>query len=149
MENVAQPLQLLWQIKRSLERGRSCKDGILCYIKVSQVRSDDLWHQEISEWLWRLQQGLPLAEILHRQKSSQRKILLSVLERGLRGEAIYSFLSQIEQEFVEGAEKEIEQSLTKLPFKIMIPLLLLLFPAFLLLLFGPLLQNFLQSINSQ
>lgn len=79
--------------------------------------------------------------------SLYRRSLLQILERGLRGEAVYSVLLQLETELVEACQEEISNKVARLPFILLIPLLLFQFPAFLMLLFGPLLQNFFHSLG--
>ena len=143
MESVAPPLSLLLMVKRSLEKGQPAKMGVLHYLK----KEEGPFPQLVSKWLAHLQQGQATHELLRSEESMHRRVLLQLLERGMRGEAIYTPLSQLEDEIIEACNHELAQKLAKLPFLLLIPLLLLQFPAFLMLLFGPLIQNFFHSLG--
>jgi hypothetical protein len=143
MECVAPPLALLLAVKRSLEKGQPTKSGILNYLK----KEAGDFPQFVSKWLAHLQQGQSTHELLRQNISLHRRVLLQLLERGLRGESIYNPLCQLEVEIIEACEHELSQKLARLPLLLLIPLLLFQFPAFLLLLFGPLLQNFFHSLG--
>jgi hypothetical protein len=103
--------------------------------------------KDVSKWISLCDQGLDTTQALQKQRSRYRRSLLELLERGLRGESIYVYLCQLEQETIEACQDEISRKLSKLPFLLLGPLLLMQFPAFLLLLFGPLLQNFFHSLG--
>lgn len=143
MEGVAPPLALLLKVRRAVEKGESVRSGVLSYVKNSQ----DDFVPIVAQWLALLQQGQETKECLNRVSSNYRRILLQVLERGLRGEAIYNVLLQLEIELVEACQEEITNKVARLPFLLLIPLLVFQFPAFLMLLFGPLLQNFFHSLG--
>jgi hypothetical protein len=145
MESMNPALQLLMTVKRSLERGQSVKIGIQEYLRISQ----DSFTREVSKWFSLWQQGLPTEEIIQRQISAYRRVLLMTLERGLRGEPIYSYLIGLEEELIKACEMSISQSLGKLPFVLLVPLLLFQLPAFLALLFGPLLNQFFQVMGAK
>ncbi|MEN0059151.1 MAG: hypothetical protein AAGB31_09985, partial [Bdellovibrio sp.] len=56
-------------------------------------------------------------------------------------------LNRLEEEIIEACREEMAERLAQLPFILLVPLLLFQFPAFLLLLFGPLLNNFFHSLG--
>ncbi|UXR65834.1 hypothetical protein EZJ49_06175 [Bdellovibrio bacteriovorus] len=143
MEGVAPPLKLLLDVKRAVERGQSVRQGVLTYLKNEK---DDL-APVVAQWLALLQQGQDTKACLMQLSSLYRRSLLQILERGLRGEAVYNVLLQLEIELVEACQEEISNKVARLPFILLIPLLLFQFPAFLMLLFGPLLQNFFHSLG--
>lgn len=143
MEGVAPPLELLMRVKRSVEKGQSVKQGIFHYIK----HSDGEFALAVTHWLGLLQQGQDPQSYLQTVSSLYRRTLLQVLERGLRGEPIHAVLLRMEEEMVEACQEELANRIAQLPFLMLIPLLLFQFPAFLLLLFGPLVQNFFHSLG--
>lgn len=145
MEGLAPPLELLMSVKRAIEKGLSVKVGIVDYLK----RSNGEFAVVVTRWFGLLQQGQDPQACRQVLSSIHRRTLLLVLERGLRGEPIYSMLLQLEEEMIEACHEEITNKIAKLPFLLLIPLLLFQFPAFLLLLFGPLLQNFFPSFGGQ
>lgn len=143
MDHIAPSLQLITYVKRSIEIGSSARSGILSFIRVER----SLFAKDVSKWISLYDQGLETTQILQKQRSQYRRSLFELLERGLRGESIYVYLSQLEQETIDACQDEISRKLSKLPFLLLGPLLLMQFPAFLLLLFGPLLQNFFHSLG--
>lgn len=143
MVHIAPPLQLISAVKRAIEAGQSARSGVLAYVYLDQSS----FSKDVSKWLAHLDQGVSTTRLLQKQSSQYRKSLLALLERGIRGESIYTFLCQLEQETIEACQDEINRKLSKLPFILLGPLLLLQFPAFLLLLFGPLLDNFFHSLG--
>jgi hypothetical protein len=144
MESVAPPLLLLVSVKRSVEKGESVKQGILNYVRKESGEFPNL----VTQWLSILQQGQDSKACLQRCSSLYRRSLLQVLERGLRGEPVYNLLNQMEEEIISACNDEISTRIARLPFQMMVPLLLFQFPAFLALLFGPLLKNFFHSLGS-
>lgn len=145
MENIAPPLALLLNVKRSLEKGQPVKQGILCYIR----RHDGDFPSLVTQWLGLIHQGKETRDLIISIRSFHRRVLLQILERGLRGEPTYNILLQLENELVEACQDELSDRIARLPFILLVPLLLFQFPAFLLLLFGPLLQNFFHSLGGQ
>jgi hypothetical protein len=143
MEGVAPPLSLLLCVKRSLEKGQPTKTGVLNYLK----RYQGEYPEQVGRWLALLQQGKDTHGLIKEISSPHRQVILQLLERGLRGEAIYNVVVSLEDELIEACQEEISTKLARLPFLLLIPLLLFQFPAFLLLLFGPLLQNFFHSLG--
>lgn len=142
MEAIAPPLKLVLILRRSLEKNQSLRQGLQNYLR----RHRDDYAVDVSRWYSLLQQGQDTQETLGKL-SPHRRVLLQTLERGLRGESIYPLLCQLEGEIIEAAQDEIAVKLARLPMLLLIPLLLLQFPAILMLLFGPLLQNFFHSLG--
>ncbi len=144
MENIAPPLKLLLSVKRQIEKNQPVRIGVLLYL---QTETSD-FSVSVAQWYSLFQQGKSTHTVLKLMTSMYRRVLLQVLERGLRGESVYQLLCQLENEITEACHDEISNKLAKLPFILLIPLLLMQFPAILMLLFGPLLQNFFHSFGS-
>ncbi len=144
MENINPALALLLAVRRNLEKGQSVKSGIHHYLKANT----DVFAREVTTWYGLCQQGLPTDELLARQISPYRRTLLITLERGLRGEPIYTYLITLEEEIIGACEVSLAETLGRLPFILLIPLLLFQLPAFLALLFGPLLRQFFEALGS-
>lgn len=145
MENIAPPLALLLRVKRSLEKGQPVRQGVLNYIR----QGGDEFAGVVTQWLGLIHQGKETRDLVQSIPSLHRRVLLQILERGLCGEPVYNTLLQLENEFVEACQDELSDRIARLPFILLIPLLLFQFPAFLMLLFGPLLQNFFHSLGGQ
>ncbi len=144
MESMNPALLLLLIVKRHLERGQSTKIGITEYLRSEET----LFRDEVSRWFNLWQQGLSTESVLQNQSSIYRNILLQTLERGLKGEPIYGFLGELETEIIKACEHSLSQSLGRLPFILLVPLLLFQLPAFMILLFGPILSRFLEAMGA-
>ena len=141
MANLAPPLSLLLQVRQSLENGQSCQSGVRKYLG---SHPDDDFFPIVLQWFSLAEQGLSTSKIKSHLRSPYRFTLLTLLENGISGKPILKPLRSFESELVEACKLEIESDLTALPFKILIPLLLFQFPAFLLLLLGPLFIQFMK-----
>jgi hypothetical protein len=58
---------------------------------------------------------------------------------------ILAHLIELENEVVRSCESELEEQIQKLPIKLMLPVLFLMFPAYLILLLGPILLSILSQ----
>lgn len=143
MESIAPPLVLLAAVKRAMEKGQPVRQGIQGYLKTNEGD----FAKMVTRWWALLQQGQETIFLLRELQSLHRQVLLQLLERGLAGESIYNALLQLESELIEACQDELANKIARLPFLLLVPLLLFQFPAFLLLLFGPLLQNFFHSLG--
>lgn len=135
MENIAPPLVLLWEVKRSLEKGQGISVGIKNYLK--RVTTGFFRHQ-VETW-WAAQNN---SLILYDKSllSHKRRYLLEVLEAGLKGHGILQALYGLESELILSCEDEIQNHISRLPLLALIPLMFLIFPALMLLLIVPLLK---------
>ena len=141
MESLNPVLKLVWQVKKSIEKGSSVRAGIKNFLQ----NETDPWKQTITAWQMRLDQGQSVAEIVQNQKSPYRKQILLILEKGLKGEAILPVLTQLEKETQEKVEMDLEEYTTKVPYMLLVPLCLFLFPACLILMLGPFILQLMQS----
>ena len=138
MENLAPPLELLMEVRFQIEKGNPVKKGILSYIE--QDRKDP-WRQYLLIWLKEIEQSRKF-EINSKKISLQRKHCLIILGRGIVGESIHAQLCSLEEELFRAATAEVEEYISILPIKSLIPLLFFQFPALLMLILGPLLSSF-------
>lgn len=143
MEGVSPTLQFLMVVKRCLERGESIRVGLQYYWKNHQNEIS----LQTQRWFMAYEQGGDWQKVISEIKSPQRRGLLMLLTKGISGQAIYTQLIQLEDEIVQITQEELDQHIAKLPFKVLLPLMLLQFPAFLVLLFGPILAEFLTSMR--
>lgn len=137
METIASPIHFITHITKSIETSQSIENAIRQYL---QVENNDICPQ-IFEFYQRWQtKCLTHLEFIP-EGQYYRKALFEVLWMGLDGKSIYPVLKLLEEEMVKACEEEIHTQASKLPFLLLLPLLLLQTPAFLLLLFGPILQQ--------
>jgi hypothetical protein len=143
MEGLAPPLELLLRSREALDRGLSVKAGIKIFVEKS--KSD--FSIEVAQWFQLLESGRDGMLFLERIPSPYRRQLLEILERGLQREPIAHLLNQFEGELIEACEDEIQKTLAYLPYKMMIPLLIFMLPAFFLLLVGPVVSQFFEYMK--
>lgn len=135
MENITPTLVLLWDVKRSLEKGYSVSNGIKFFI------ARDLQH-DFSHFVadWFRHQQLQKDRLNTHHLRASRRHLLSLLELGLNGQSILESLKSYEAEVIIGCEDEVQNHIAKLPLLLMIPLMGLIFPALMMLLIIPALK---------
>ena len=143
MEGLSPGLNLLLRCRRAVDQGRPLSLAIKNFLQ----NETGEFPQQVFKWLSLFEQGQKTDPILNQIKSSYRRQLLEVLERGLKREPIGNILVLLETEIHEACEEEIEKKLTDLPYQVMLPLLLFQFPAFLLLLLGPFLLQLIENMN--
>jgi len=144
VENIAPPLEMLLSVRWSLEKGDSVRAAILTYI---DEISDSRWKEDVLLW-WSLCNMRGDTQSAHqRQKSLYRRTLLQTLEQGLAGASIYQQICQLEEETCQACEDEIERYSALLSIRALIPLLFFQFPAFFVLLLGPLLATVLEAAS--
>ncbi|HPI39162.1 MAG TPA: hypothetical protein PLJ21_00050 [Pseudobdellovibrionaceae bacterium] len=137
MEGLAPPLKLLLEVKRALEAGETVRNGVSQYLE----KQEDSFSILVQQWLNYNSQNLSTEKLLSKEASIYRVQLLYLLEEGLLGKSIYKKINEFEQEIEAACEREIQDHLDSLHFKVLLPILFFQFPAFLLLLFGPLLNH--------
>lgn len=135
MDDLNPCLALISEVRRSLESGESARLALRRY-----AEGRDPFARQCGRWLLLQEKGGDPDLVLKEMSSSQRRSLMKLLERGLRGEAISGALKDFEGEIIDACRGDMDRHLALLPFKLMIPLLLMIFPALMLLLFGPLLD---------
>lgn len=135
MENLSPSLILLWDVRRSVENGRSVGQGV----KVFLARElEDAFSGLIESW-WKAQ-GRSNVRWKLEVHGSHRRMLIELLEAGLRGQSISQPLRSLELEMVQSCEDEIAAHVASLPLLLMFPLLGLIFPSMLVLLLVPILK---------
>lgn len=141
MDALAPPLKALLYLKLKIQTGTSTRESIREYVK--EQNSCD-FAKRLSLWLFQKESSQEVSYIgLHKP---YRKMLIEVLDRGLDGEQILKSLDSLEEEMIRACEEDVENQIQKIPFIILIPLLLLQVPALLLLGIGPLVLQLLKML---
>ncbi len=141
MESLNPCLKLIWQVKKSIENGNSVNLGIKKYLE----SETGVWHEAVQCWFVGVKQGADVDWVVSGQQSPYRRMLLKVLERGLKGEAILTKLAQLEEEVQEKVEMDLEEYAQRVPYMLLMPLALFFFPACLFLMLGPFVLQLMQS----
>lgn len=135
MENLTPPLVLLWDVRRSLEKGQSVGAGVKAFLKRP---SKSEFQQQIEIW-WAAQSNSQIS-YNNSGMNHRRQFLVEILESGLRGHAILQNLQGLEDEIILSCEDEIQNHVALLPLLSLAPLMLLVFPAMMILLISPLME---------
>jgi hypothetical protein len=135
MEDLGPPLLLtIRELRWLLSAGHSMREALRLHLHDTQ----NVFTRRLREW-WTLRVQDRRSD--WQPKSHFQQSFIDVLERGLAGQPTLDVLCALEDEVEKAAQRELDLHLASLPFKVLIPLLLFLFPAFLILLLGPLLRD--------
>lgn len=143
MVGLAPPLKAVLEIRLQMENGVSVSQAVRKY---SQRNLDEPFAKNLGLWLFAKETGKNREE--QNFNTFYRRRLVELLDGGLKGEPILEALCDLEEDLIFAANEDLEQHLQKLPFVSLIPLLLFEFPAFFLLLTGPLLLNLLFALQN-
>lgn len=141
MENISPTLLLLMEVRAALECGTSVRTGIKQFLSSNETSINDL----VAKWILYIDQNQDTTQLL-RSSSSCRRTLFTILEKGLNGVPILPFLVELEIEVLKSCESELQDRVNKLPFKLMLPVFFLMFPAYLILLLGPFIETLLSNL---
>lgn len=149
MEDLAPPLELLLIVKSSIEKGKSIQDGIKRYLgtQSGHTFAKQSFVMTTRQWFLLIERQRGTHEVTAGVRSIYRRQVLQLLEKGIKKEPIYNQILILEHEIYQACEREIQEKLIKLPYLVMIPVLFFQFPALLTVIFGPLLQNFIESLR--
>lgn len=123
----------------------SCGVGVLEALRRVRATPSD-FSTKFQSWLIAKSNGLEFATTQRFSISIQR-IFIEVLERGLAGQPILSRLDELEIEMKMRLIEEIELHTSKMPILLTLPLVGLIFPSFMLLLAGPILNQLMESLK--
>jgi hypothetical protein len=142
MENLSFLLKLCLHVRVSLEGGEALRVSLFRFAEMK----NSLLHLKLKEWLSHFDQtgGECCAEKLFSNPHTQ--VFLEILSQGLAGHSIFDRVKAMEEEIVETCKDEFQRELDKLPYVLMVPLLLFMFPAYMMLLLGPILKLFLKEL---
>ncbi len=137
MENITPSLLLLWDVKRTLEKGQSVAQGLRHFI-ARDLQND--YSAFVKRWY--LHQQTEKQALSTQHLNPTRRHLLALLQHGLAGQSILEALKSYETELIISCEDEIQSHIAKLPLILLIPLMGLIFPALMMLLIWPALKMF-------
>jgi len=144
MEGLAPPLKCAIEIRTALQNGEPVRAGLMRYLEVA---GGDDFASDVRHFIFCWDQGQNWRAVIARIKSPHRRALLELVASGFSGQPILNHLSELQSEIEDSVDLEIREYMELLPVKMLIPLLLFQFPAFLILLFGPLLRRLIEEMN--
>ncbi|MEM7646627.1 MAG: type II secretion system F family protein [Pseudomonadota bacterium] len=142
MVHIAPSVAFVIQLKFMMGKGHSVADAVhsLC------ERGDDCFHRNIQTW-WAAYQSGQHGRWNHLFKTHHQKCLIEMIMIGLEGGPIYHHLESLQEDMEREFERQWKSYLESLPIRLSLPLLLLFFPAYVVLLFGPLVIQFFQEVS--
>lgn len=138
MESLAPPFKCLLEVRWNLENGHSVRSALHLYLR----KVEDKFSLKVADWLILRDQGRPHHELQRHFRTLHQRALIEVLHQGLSGLPILNRIHELESEMQKASEDQIQRHLARLPFIALIPVILIQFPAFLWVLFTPLLHQF-------
>ena len=145
MDDIAPPLKCILYIEKALSEGKSLQTGLKKYIASGKLSSnkEDFFY-EIQELLQTFLMDKSPSEL--KSKTIYRSALKDLLWSGLKGQSIYKELEGLKEEITRASYADIKTFIDSIALKSTIPLLCLQFPAFLMLLMGPVLTQILEFL---
>lgn len=132
-------LKLLGYIRLSLARGQSLKASISRYCTDNTGRLA----KQLAGLLISYQQNKTEYGLLD-TVSQERRLVLDIIWRGLKGETILKHLPQLEFELELKSHERLDHFLKTLPIKVLLVVILFHFPALLILSLIPILNQLLE-----
>ncbi|MBN8540603.1 MAG: hypothetical protein J0L82_09475 [Deltaproteobacteria bacterium] len=149
MDSINPVLECIWFVEEGIRRGDNVRDALLRWADRSSdyQRQGSRYHRDFRLQVLHLLRDMEgSSTVLRATLSPYRENLFQVLLAGFRGEAILADLISLKADVQNQLELDMKSHVETLPFRMLVPLLLFLFPAFLILLFGPITRSFLQSL---
>jgi hypothetical protein len=140
MEGLAPSQQFLFNVRLSLENGQSIRMAIQNELHIGSGS----FFYELQRWFTAEQQGNKSDPYV--STNIYRQSLFQTLSLGLSGHPIHQTLVDLESEWEAATKDDIERHLQRLPVLVLMPLLFLQFPAFMMLLLGPIFQELLARL---
>ncbi len=131
-------------LRREMNKGLGLRSALNEYFK----KNTQPFSNEVRLWLSLHDQGKNREGRWDQQSHMYVKALFVILEKGLRGHPIHAVLTQFEEELKNSYESAILEKINRLPFEMLVPLLVFMLPAYLLLLVGPLIEDLLSTLGS-
>lgn len=142
MEDLRFLLKLCLHVRVSMEGGESLRASIDRFSNFEHSKN----HFKLKEWLSHHEQSDGECRADQLFANNHIQIFLGIMADGLMGHSIFERLKSLEEELIEVCKDAFQRELDRLPYILMVPLLLFMFPAYLLLLLGPILNMFLNQL---
>jgi hypothetical protein len=137
------PLAAVRELRWRIAGGHSMNEALRLYLDDATTE----FAHDLREWRAHTAQGHAPAARARGFTTPWRRALLELIERGCNGQPTLEQLATLEEEMETAAQAELDAHLGTLPFKVLVPLLLFQFPAYLLLLLGPILRELAQKMG--
>lgn len=157
MVGLSPVLRCLLSVEDGISRGDATRSAILAWLeeenrknggKRSSAGDERRFQCDVLDFL-RQSESLDLdsSSIALRSTTIYRQSLFTIFESGLKGNSILPRLKELRAEIEMQLELDMKAHVESLPLKMLLPLLLAMFPAFLILLLGPITQSFMEALK--
>ncbi len=147
MDDLAPPLIVCMNLRLHLENGAAVIVGMKKVLRSYRIELGPEFTSDLLSVLAHFEKGLTVNLSTLRSTSLYRRALLELVASGLKGVPIANSLRELEIEVTRACENELEAFISALPMKTMLSLMLIQFPAFLILVFGPILTEMLRGFG--
>lgn len=144
METLASPYSFALFLHSNLSSGTSLRSSLHAFVQINRGK----FSRQLNQWYLQGAEADRITSFPELCKNPYRLGLMYLVCSGLKGQSIHQPLQALTEEMHEASLGELEEDLRKLPIKMMLPLLLFQFPAFLVLLFGPIMTDLLEKLGS-
>jgi hypothetical protein len=142
MDFLAPSYHILLQLRHHLRCGRSVSESL----NLSRNFEPSDFQKRLQRWIAAKERGATPRTADHFGTPLQQ-IFIETLNRGLAGEPILQRLDEIEEEMRLTMIDTLGKHLQRLPILLLLPLTALIFPGFMLLILGPLLNELTRSLQ--
>lgn len=142
MEFLSPTFRSMVSIRQSVEAGRSLRESIQKIV----AKPDGPFDRKLLYWWISIEQGLQ-PDLNRSFNNIVQRHCAEALSKGLKGEAFLERLKALEEEMQSQMQDTLERHLQRLPVILLLPLLCMIFPSFMILILGPLVQNLLGSLK--
>lgn len=143
MELLAPSYNFLSELIMSIESGSSTKKFTMDFIKETNTG----WTQILSTFVFKYMNNNFKFSMLKSVKNPFERSILHLVIKSFAGQPVLENLKSLEKEYFDAHKKQLEKHLMKLPYLSLIPLFVFLFPAYLLLMLGPILKSLIIELS--
>lgn len=146
MDCMSPLLHLVYQLDSSFRRFQDLRAALLHALEATGDNFESL-RPEVLHFVGRLESREDVRGLIEQSESPYRRALYLIILDGFNGQPVFERLTELKGDLEEQAEHDIESHIDRLPLLMLAPLLLLQFPAFLILLLGPIASHFLEALK--
>lgn len=141
MDSISPAQKLLYDFLLQIESGKSC----LRAFKLAMSSAKGVVQAECRELLFQYESG---KAFLVRSKTPElRKVIYEIIFQGLQGVPVQQRIESVIEDVEQSANADIDRFIARVPIYSLVIVLFFYFPAFMLLIMGPIVQELLNSLG--
>lgn len=146
MDGMSPLLRFVFQLDAGFRRFQDFRTALL-YVLEQRMNDDAPLRGELLRFVSRLESRDDVRTLIEQTGSPYRRALFNIILDGFNGQPVFERIAELKIDLEDQAELDIESHIDRLPLLMLAPLLLLQFPAFLILLLGPIVSHFLEGLK--